>query len=498
MLSFKTRNQLFRTKTYWLSKKWVQEKPVFWFLRSAFSSQYKFGSVKNSFKLVLPTFPSFIRTILSAALIVSFFEAFNIFFPVPDSLKFDVNAIDTLLAAIASISGVFLGLYFTAISGIASSLLIKAKQDVRDFFLSSPIGLQYVKTVAMTGIVSIFYIVSKSFGHTIHPASLAFLCLLSTYIIFRFWSISSNIFNSLEPRSSFPWITKYIADSITGVVPPGFQWNKPLIQNHHRLLVSRKLELVNNLIDFGVKEIELPDEELTLAIRHLCGLLDFYSEKKRKVPSQSFWYKTKNQFQSWGFANSTNISIALETGTSIRPKEVKDVTWFEEQIFDIIKKIFVFLVKRKSTLHISQGLDALAEIAEIYAKDLDVDALRLLFDKTKNVTNADTTDKEEDSKEQLALVDSQGVLATSALLGFMKILDAKPSERISQAITNIDWTSDKAHIYLSDLPQATVARLEQISHDLKNELEIEGRRIGTLKRYIHNSTFLPFKTILII
>jgi len=87
--------------------------------------------------------------------------------------------------------GIFLGLYFTAISSIASNFLIKASQDVRLFFLFSPKVIQYVQTIVLTEIIGIFYICMKILfvNHNIHPFGLIVLSILSAYIIFRFWFV---------------------------------------------------------------------------------------------------------------------------------------------------------------------------------------------------------------------------------------------------------------------------------------------------------------------
>ena len=175
MTFLKIRNNLYRRKTYWLSKKWFEGKPIFSFWKTVFQGHRGIAKSKDSFRLLLPTLPAFGRTILYAAAIIVILESYNYFYPT--RIQFDKNAVDTLLTVIASITGIFLGLYFTAISSIASNFLVKATQDIRRFFLSAPRVQQYVRTIALTGIISVFYITAKSFGHTIHPVGLVFLSL---------------------------------------------------------------------------------------------------------------------------------------------------------------------------------------------------------------------------------------------------------------------------------------------------------------------------------
>jgi hypothetical protein len=187
MIKSRLKNNLYRTKIFWVFKSWFKNKPYFSFWKYAFQGQSKLLSSKRDWGLLSTTLLSFVGAVTYSVVIILIFESFQHFFPFV--IKFDSDATDTFLAAIASISGVFLGLYFTAISSIASSLLLKAHQDVKDYFFTSPHGLQYVKTIEMTGIVSLFYIITKSFGHEIHPFGLIFLSLLGAYIILRFLEI---------------------------------------------------------------------------------------------------------------------------------------------------------------------------------------------------------------------------------------------------------------------------------------------------------------------
>jgi hypothetical protein len=127
------------------------------------------------------------------------------------------------LATIASISGIFLGLYFNATSSIVSNYLLEAPQCVRRFLIDNLAGQQYIQTVAMTGVISICYFFYNMLGFTIYPLILLFLLLLTIYIIVMFWQIGTNIFYYLEPGYAFPKIINTINGSIENIAPPGFQ-----------------------------------------------------------------------------------------------------------------------------------------------------------------------------------------------------------------------------------------------------------------------------------
>lgn len=482
MISLRIKNNLYRIKSFWQFSKWLNNKPIFLFWVNLFRGHRTLDDAKNYVRILKPTLLPFLGAVFYSAFIIAILETYNKYLPI-NSDHFDKATVDSFLTAVASIMGVFLGLYFAAISSIASNFLIRATQDVRNFFLSAPAGMQYVRTVAITGIVSVFYLFVKSFGYTIHPAGLVFLALLAAYVVIRFWSVGSSVFNSMEPGSSFPFITKDIADSMREVTPPGFQWSKPFLQNHRRRLVSYNLDLLNNLTDFGMRELTLPNDQLLIALRYIGGLLFVYSEEKRKIPTNSFWYEIKNQFENWAFANSTKIALALNTGTSIQPKTIRDFSWFEKRNLNIAVKILKDFAEKKDMGSIFQGCEVFISVVEIYGKDLDEPGIRMLFEKLEEVFVATPLEKAEESqvayREQLAFMETQGRLAVAAVLGLVRYLDEHPCESISKSISEINWNSNKKdNIYLTGLPLPLISLLENIASNLNNEKLIEGKIIS--------------------
>ncbi len=476
----RTKNKLYRTKSFWLIKKWLGDKPVFSFWKNLYRGNYAFNRLKNYKDILLPTLSSFAGAVIYSAFIIFILELFNRYYPI--NTQFDKQAIDAFLTVVASVSGIFLGLYFTAISGIASSYLLCAPQNVKRFFLSEPRGQQYVRTIAITVIVSVFYIITKSFEHTMHPAGIAFLSLLVAYIVIRFWQVGTNVFYSLEPQFALPWIARDIMYSIKNIVPPGIQWKQPAIQNHHRRLVSEKFDLIKNLVYFGKDEMKISDEQLVTTIRYIEGLLFSYADFKNKVPTDSYWFEIKNKFQDWTLADSSQIAIALSTGTPLPPKSVKDYTWYEEQLLNIAVNVCHSFSGAKNIISNAQSLDVFVEVAEIYAKDFDVKSIELLFKKVSLLSEPIYSIKANDVqqhtyKEQLAFVDAQCRLATSALLGLLKYLDRNMCEEIVERLTKINWR-DKKSIYLAGLPAAMLPRLETLFNELKNERIIEGKQVS--------------------
>jgi hypothetical protein len=482
MLGLKTRNNLYRIKTYWSLKTWWENNLSFIFWKNVFQGKNKLNKSRKEWVLLRPILPLFLKTIFYATVIIVIFESYKYFYPSP--IKMENDSAVQLLTAVAGVSGVFLGLYFSAISSVASNLLVRATQDVRRFFLNSPVGQQYIQVVALTGILSIFYLIEASFGYTPHPFSLIFIALLTAFVVIRFWKIGADVFNSLEPSDSLPWVRETVKGYIGQNTPPGFRWSKPYMQKYNQEQVTYHVDLISNLITFGIKEIKLSDEQLITAANQLGHLLYSYTLSKPKIPTKSLWYKRRGQFQSWNLTDSSQVALALQTGTSIQPKMATDFVWFEERILNVILDIFTHLNKENKIGVFYQVNEVFVQVAGFYAKDFDEQALKLLFKKAEesgnNFYSIKTTDPNQAKyKEQLAFIDSQGRLPIEALLGLFRYLDTSSVEKILNNLNSIYWKTMDRSIYQSDLPQASLSRLEELAFELQNEREIEGKIVTT-------------------
>ena len=53
--------------------------------------------------------------------------------------------------------------------------------------------------------------------------------------------------------------------------------------------------------------------------------------RKHRIASESYWFPRQYEHKNWLTTDFTETSIALQTGTMLRPKEVPDLAWFERE-----------------------------------------------------------------------------------------------------------------------------------------------------------------------
>ncbi len=481
----KLKNNLYSIKTFWAMQNWFNNKVIGWFWKTAYKISYSFTQLNEKSQIFCLTLPSFLRLILCSAFIVCiliFIGKYEYYLPVGLQKDSGVNA-EHFLIGIASISGIFLGLYFTAISSITSNYLLRAPQNVKNFFLFDPRGRQYVQIIKITAVTSIFCIVASKLNVLqVGPPVLILLSIFTIYIVSRLWGVGVDTFNALEPQNALRWITRDIFHSIKNVTPSSFQWKQPAIQHHHRKLTMAKIDLAKNLILFGNEEMKISNDQLIATLIHLSRVLYHYPDFRKQIPTNSFWYEAKIQFQDWDISTSFEILIALQTGTPLSPKTTKNYIWLEEKILDIVVTVLNNFSEKKEHEMFLEGYGIFVNVVEKYGKSFDKESIQVFFDNLDNNAGefiySDNTGKnlKQTETSKVALADTQGRLGITPLMGLLSHLANHGN--IEQVITNIKW-DNRSSIYRSGLPYAILAEIEILSEQLRNEKMIEGYYVST-------------------
>jgi hypothetical protein len=104
------------------------------------------------------------------------------------------TTLESLLVVIASVIGVFLGLYFTAISIVASGMFATVPSDIRELLLKEKVGNIYIRVLSILLATSILLLGLKAFGF--QPGVFLTLCVLffGCFSIFGFVVLGMRVF----------------------------------------------------------------------------------------------------------------------------------------------------------------------------------------------------------------------------------------------------------------------------------------------------------------
>jgi hypothetical protein len=471
-----------------------QNKAIYWQARQFFAKRVTFNVFKRLFlvrhrvkeeDVSANILKHSLRPVLSTGLYAAAFVfAIEYFSHLAKNITFTMSnsELGLLISTVVTVTGVFLGLYITALSAVAGSYFMRAPQELQELFLRNRKGKQYIQTLALTTVVGIYYLLLRSFGYNVGFLGPIFIAILALYAVVRFIALGGQTFYFLHHGESSSIITNDAAQAVDNATAGRLGWRQVFLQAHNRKQARTALKTLDSLVDFGVGVIKFSDQQLLDVAGYTGGLLDYYLPRKKHIPSEREWFATKQKHQNWLLADSTALTMALNTGGSLAPKTSKDNTWFENKCLSIMLKILHILVEKGEWDSAYNCVEIIISTLDKVSAELYLDEAKLIIQRVGEalvniaVSSANASD-DAPKRGQLAFIDSLGRLANGLLVGLMKHLDKRTCQDLTQEIANTKWSGKKS-IYTSNLPGKILIRLETTKKGLDIEKAMEGHRIS--------------------
>ena len=480
--SMQIRNFLYGKRWFWRVRFFLQRSLSFELFKRVYQLRHFVWREKHSSQHFRSFLIDLVRQLLYGVVVVILLETLSSVLPIAISISIPAETSRQFLATVVTAVGIFLGLYFTAVSAVAGSLFMRATNDLQELFLRDPKGRDYIRTLGLTTIIGIYYLGLGTIGYDFNIVGLVAIILLISYAVIRLITIGFRTFHFIHPVDASMTITDDAAYAIKGSSVGGFGWKKDYLQNHYRKQAARSINTFHSLISFCVEAIEVSDEQLVTVARYAGSLLNYYVSRKKQIPTESHWYASRQQFQDWMLANASELELALNTGTALSPKNVKDRNWFEEECIDTVLSIFDHFAEKNRWESAHRCVEILISTAENVGGDFYEDTgqliLRKLAPKIRRAIEAIDSPRTPDERRiQLGFVDSYGRLGIGLLIGLLRHVHEQTPEQLSSAIDAIDWRKESG-VYRSQLPGKLLPTLEKTAMDYQTEILIERRPLS--------------------
>src|SRR5438552_16658685 len=139
-----------------------------------------------------------------------------------------------LRTLLPTVSGIVLGLYFTALATVIQSRYERVPAPVASLLTRDRIGGQYVTLLAVAIGVSVVEMITEGLGRVptlIHLTGLGIVALLA---LFSFANLGRRAFSFLDPTRLMDTLMDEIFSAIERVVVGGRGWNEPTVQEASR------------------------------------------------------------------------------------------------------------------------------------------------------------------------------------------------------------------------------------------------------------------------
>ncbi len=385
-----------------------------------------------------------------------------------------------LFSVVASVAGVFLGLYFTAISVVISTYA-KFPDNIRSLLLKERVGNFYIRILSISTVLSVYLIGCKVFFGEPGKSLSLFVLLLGCYGIFCFSLLGIRAFFFFDPASFgdvlFHDIRKYIKLSTI----KGFRYLDNNFQAHYQKTTAQKLRTLKVLVEICVKEKHLQETSLLPVLIKVIYTLQFYETEKAQIPSNSRWFNLVPVYKNTFLTDPSAILLALQTHSWMQPEMVPNTYWFEDKIWELLSYALEKMIEEDSLELACDYLNALDKYFEQMGYDLEMKRCVAMLKKFNDILQkyflSIPVDKEDYDDSQLSLLEVWSVCFMSAPLGFYRFAREVAPQTIIKNINNVDWLS-KINIYDNKFPPVLLPRLEYIKERLRIEKAIEGDTVS--------------------
>jgi hypothetical protein len=401
-------------------------------------------------------------------------------------LKTDPTSYRVLLGPLITVSGTFLGLYFTALNVLLSSTYKQVTSDIRSLIMRDKVGNAYVQIVAFTGAYSVILFSLIVIGYTPSFGSLILLITLGVSEIYCFINQWLRVTQLFDPSTLVGYLSKDLIQWIEEATTQGRWWLDGSFQAHFQKQAEQTLNTYRNLIITVRDEEHLRSQSLIKLSNSLLTLLSVYEFQKDLIPSQSKWFKTSYQHKDWLTTSHSETSIATQTGTALFPKQIPDLLWVEKEMGKIIDFALKGFLEKKDLPNALALFQHFQSVTKNLGRNHSLDEALLLFRiiKVNTEKHSQAFDVPDLASENdldplrftLTLVDFCALSFINILLGLVQGTERMDAKALTSIIESANQSSVKT-LYRIGLPRKVLQQLESTKKYLDFERVVEGKAL---------------------
>ncbi|MET0072501.1 MAG: hypothetical protein ABW096_20910 [Candidatus Thiodiazotropha sp.] len=399
------------------------------------------------------------------------------FLTIPDSSDYV-----TLLVTISGIGGVFIGLYYAAISTIAGSIYAKVPNNIRDLLAQERVGNVYMHFLSFITFLGISLVSFRVLGFERVQIAIPVMLMAAGIGIIAFVKLGQRVFYLFDPTALTHHLFGQLRQFIEMVMAGGYRWNDAAFQRHANKLASSSLDTLDTLSDITKNEIHLHGAPFIALCENIISFLIYYEKSKNQIPSDSQWYEQKYIHRDWYRTSDSSISIAHQTGTTLQPDITNDKEWVEARVLVIIKQCLEINLKEErynEVLELARYIDAYLELLgksgrtnrafEIIAELSDC-IFQVLSQESENeiVTN--------EVLEKLTIIERLASMPIIIALACREYIETLDSGAVERRLLKVTWRND-SDIYKHGFPSYCLPRLEWFKQRLGFEVSTEGKEV---------------------
>ncbi|UTR14920.1 hypothetical protein MM221_20670 [Salipaludibacillus sp. LMS25] len=408
---------------------------------------------------------------------------------ITEIFNFEKSTFVILVSTLASITGVFLGLYFSSIGNIIGAIYAKLPKELSLVFENEKIGNKYIRSLMRFIIVCLILLAVVSIGFETSYITSFIITLYGCISIMNFFNLGKIIYKYSDVVEVSNNIIENALRNIKLATINGVAWDDSNFQHHYYKKCSEQLKLLEMLtrtIIENEKKSENNDSLVKIFVKIFSLLYNYQYHYKGKIPSDSMWFTKTQKHKSWFSVDFSTLQTAINTASFINPEYITNEMWFEERIFKIFTNIINELLDRKDFNRVNSVLNVVAEYSEVLVSNIEVKSItselnrittkihEVLLNDSENISNK----MDSSINDKIGCLELITSMYVGIIIGTTKKVDKFDVEEIENFIENHVWFN-KAAVNTLEFPHTLVRRVEDLRSKLVFEYELEGTVISS-------------------
>jgi hypothetical protein len=381
----------------------------------------------------------------------------------------------TLFGTIAQIAGIFLGLYFAAVSGIAAAVYADVPGEVRLLLTREKLGNVYIKIVAFLGAFALVLSTAVVLGIGIGLASVAVVGVLSALSIFAFVILGLRAFYFFSPDTLAGYVINDVVPLFQASRRGRFGSKSRAIPYNYQRQAEDLLSTFRAVVSLSATRASVTERSLLRIVEGNLRLLYLYESLKGDIDSKSLWFKQRLEFPNWLTADHSSVEIALQTQTAIQGKPVSDRLWVERELQDVFRLVLKALLDRTDRAKAIEAFELVVSWTRLFGRQLAIEETLAMCALAKGLIEENLASRSQGDRsvESIALADCLATLPMQVVLGMSDRLRPLTADAFVKATSGVDPLSPLSGAW----PTEVVEQREYIAERLGNERLVERKRL---------------------
>lgn len=391
--------------------------------------------------------------------------------PIPETTNYV-----SWLGTIAQIGGVFIALYFTAVTAAAGAIYAQVPNNIRDLLARERVGNIYIRYLTLATFLPIGLVAVHFLGFEPIRIAVPFVVLASGVGIVAFATLGRRAFDLFDPTrlasSLFVEFGGWLAQASAG----GFRWEDRSFQTHAHRQTASVADTLQTLSDLAAAHANLDSAPLLQFSTRVLALLAEYQQQKLRIPTASLWFEQRYEHRSWYQTEDSTVQLAHQVGINLDPSPVPEYNWLENRLQSIPLKCFQLNVDRKRLDNVRDLLAAVDAYVAALARNGNVRGAISFTQQIQSIyegTNAPTDRKQQDLSEDIGLADAVCLLQIRTLVAYSSSLEQRAPALIKNRLERIRW-DETSSLYTSGFVTEELRQLEWLLPRIRFELNVEG------------------------